>query len=61
MNVAPYDANLYRQYTKLLLNQKRMRELCAVSAEGAKKFPQDDLLRGLVSECADNAQGKRTD
>jgi hypothetical protein len=61
MNVAPYDANLYRQYTKLLLNQKRMHEVCTVSAEGAKKFPQDDLLRGLVSGCTDNAQGKRTD
>jgi hypothetical protein len=60
MNVAPYDANLYRQYTKLLLNQKRMRDACAVSAEGSKKFPQDDLLRDLASGCADSAQGKQT-
>jgi len=60
MNVAPYDANLYRQYTKLLLNQKRMRDACAVSADGSKKFPQDDVLRDLASGCADNARGKQT-
>ena len=60
MNVAPYDANLYRQYTKLLLEQKRVREACEVSAEAAKKFPQDDLLRDLRSRCVDNAQGKLT-
>ena len=60
MNVAPYDANLYRQYTKLLLNQKRVREACEVSAEGAKKFPQDDRLRDLMSQCADSGQGKVT-
>jgi len=60
INVAPYDANLYRQYTKLLFNQKRAREACDVSAEGAKKFPQDDLLRDLTYRCADSAPGKLT-
>ena len=58
MNVAPYDANLYRQYAQVLLNQKRVREACDVCAEGARKFPQDDVLRNLMSRCADNIQGK---
>jgi hypothetical protein len=60
MEMAPYDANLYRQYTKLLLNQKRVREACEVTAEGAKKFPQDDLLRDLLTRCSDDAQRKLT-
>jgi hypothetical protein len=60
INVAPYDANLYRQYTKLLLDQKRVHEACEIGGEGAKKFPQDDLLRDLMSRCADNGQGKLT-
>lgn len=60
IDMAPYDANLYRQYSNLLLNQKRVREACEVIAEGAKKFPQDDLFRDLMSRCADNGQGKLT-
>jgi hypothetical protein len=60
MNMAPYDANLYRQYTKVLLDQKRVREACGVTAEGAKKFPQDDLLRDFLSRCSNNAQPKLT-
>jgi hypothetical protein len=59
MNVAPYDANLYRQYSKILLDQKRIREACEVTAEGAKKFPQDDLLRDFLSRC-NNAQPRLT-
>jgi len=58
MNVAPYDANLYRQYGKLLLNEKRVREACAVATEAAKKFPQDDLSRDLLSRCSGNAPDK---
>src|SRR5262249_51725728 len=58
INAAPYDANLYRQYAKLLLNEKRVREACAVTTEGAKKFPQDDLLRDLLARCAGNTQDK---
>jgi hypothetical protein len=58
MKVAPYDANLYRQYAKLLLNQKQMRAACDVSAEGAQKFPQDDQLRDLMFRCADGHLGR---
>jgi len=59
IDLAPYDANLYRQYTKLLLDQKRMREACEVAAGGVKKFPQNDLLRDLMSRCADKDLGRR--
>jgi hypothetical protein len=58
MKVAPYDANLYRQYAKLFLSQNRARKACEVSSEAAKKFPQDDLLRDLLSRCAGNAHSK---
>jgi len=58
MNVAPYDANLYRQYGKLLLNEKRVREACAVATEAAKKFPQDDWSRDLLSRCSGSAPDK---
>jgi hypothetical protein len=58
INVASYDANLYRQYGKLLLNQKRVRDACAVATEGAKRFPQDDWLRDLLLRCGGNAQDK---
>jgi hypothetical protein len=58
MKAAPYDANLYRQYAKILLDDKRLREACEVATEGAKKFPQDDFLRDLRSRCAANPLGK---
>ena len=58
MNVAPYDANLYHQYGKLLVNEKRVREACAVASEAAKRFPQDDWLRDFLSGCHENAQDK---
>jgi hypothetical protein len=58
INMAPYDANLYRQYAKLLLKQNRVREACAYTTDAAKKFPQDDSLRDFLSRCAGNAPGK---
>ena len=58
ISAAPYDANLYRQYAKVLLDEKRVREACAVTGEGTKKFPQDDLLRELQSRCGSDAQDK---
>jgi hypothetical protein len=60
INMAPYDANLYRQYVKLLLKQNRVREACAHTTDAAKKFPQDDSLRDFLSRCAGNAPGKAT-
>jgi hypothetical protein len=58
INAAPYDANLYRQYAKVLHDEKRVREACAVTSEVTKKFPQDDLLRDLESRCGSDAQDK---
>lgn len=58
MKVAPYDANLYRQYAKALLSQNRIREACEFTVKGTMKFPQDDSMRAFQSRCADNAQGK---
>jgi len=58
IEAAPYDANLYRQYAKLLLIEKRVREACAVTGEGTRKFPQDDMLRDLQWRCASGAQDK---
>ena len=59
MRVAPYDANLYGQYAKLLVDDKRWREACEVVTEGAKKFPQDDFLRDFRSRCAAEPQATR--
>lgn len=51
IKMAPYDANLYRQYAKLLLGQNQLREACQVTRDAGDKFPQDDLLRDLASRC----------
>jgi hypothetical protein len=53
IKLAPYDAELFRASVKILFARDQMREACAVATEGQRKFPQDDVLRGLLRRCDD--------
>ena len=57
MQLAPYDAALYRLSTTIYFALNKMQEACAVAAEGRQRFPQDDAIRALMNRCASASVG----
>ncbi|MGA8622249.1 MAG: cytochrome c3 family protein [Candidatus Sulfotelmatobacter sp.] len=57
MQLAPYDAELYRVSTKIYLRLNKMQEACEVAAKARQRFPQDDEIRALMNRC-DSASGE---
>jgi hypothetical protein len=51
MQIAPYDAELYRLSVKIYFTLSKTQEACQVAAEGRHKFPQDDAIRNLSKRC----------
>src|SRR5580693_1988869 len=51
MQLAPYDAELYRLSTRIYLTLNKMQEACEVAAKGSQRFPQDDAIRSLRKRC----------
>jgi len=51
MQLAPYDAELYRLGTTIYFALNKMQEACEVAAQGKRKIPQDDAIRGLMKRC----------
>jgi hypothetical protein len=51
MQVAPYDAELYRLSVKIYFTLSKTQEACQVAAQGRQKFPQDDAIRDLSKRC----------
>ena len=51
MQLAPYDAELYRLSTQIYFALNKMQEACEVTAQAKQKFPQDDAIRALMSRC----------
>jgi hypothetical protein len=52
MQLAPYDAELYRLSTSIYLARNKMQDACEVAAKGRQRFPQDGAIRALVNRCA---------
>ena len=59
MEVDPYDGELYRLSTKIYFAINKMQEGCEVATQGRRKFPQDDVIRGLSERCEAVPAGKR--
>jgi hypothetical protein len=59
MEVDPYDCELYRLSTKIYFAINKMQEGCEVATQGRRKFPQDDVIRGLSERCETIPAGKR--
>jgi hypothetical protein len=59
MEVAPYDAELYRLSAKIHFALKKIQEACEVATNGKQKFPQDDAIRDLSKRCETAPAGKR--
>ena len=59
MEVVPYDGELYRLSTKICFAINKMQEGCEVATQGRRKFPQDDVIRGLSERCETIPAGKR--
>ncbi len=59
MEVAPYDAELYRLSTKTFFALNKMQEACEVATQGKQKFPQDDVIRNLSKRCEHVPAGAR--
>jgi hypothetical protein len=57
MQLAPYDAELYRLSTTIYFALNKMQEACEVAARGRQRFPQDDAIRGLMKRCDAVAAG----
>jgi len=51
MHLDPYNAALYRLGTRIYVALDRMHEACQLAAEGKRKFPQDDAIRGFMRRC----------
>jgi hypothetical protein len=51
MQIAPYDAELYRLSIKIYFALNKMQEGCELAAKGKKKFPQDEAIRALTNQC----------
>jgi hypothetical protein len=58
MQLDPYDADLYRQCSKIYFTLNKMQEGCEVAAKGRQRFPQDDAIRALVNRCDTAAVSK---
>ena len=59
MEVAPYDAELYRLSTKTFFALNKMQEACEVATQGKQRFPQDDVIRNLSKRCEHVPAGAR--
>lgn len=59
MEVAPYDAELYRLSTKTYFALNKMQEACEVATQGKQKFPQDDVIQNLSKRCENIPAGAR--
>jgi predicted Zn-dependent protease len=59
MQVAPYDAELYRLSVKTYFTLSKIQEACEVAAQGRQKFPQDDAIRDLSTRCDGAPAGAR--
>ncbi len=57
MQVAPYDAELYRLSVKIYFTLSKTQEACQVAAQGRQKFPQDDAIRDLSKRCDSSPAG----
>jgi hypothetical protein len=57
MQIAPYDAELYRLSVKIYFTLSKTQEACQVAAEGRHKFPQDDAIRNLSKRCDSTPAG----
>ena len=51
MQIAPYDAELYRLSARIYFALNKIQEACEVAAQGRQKFPQDDAIRNLSKRC----------
>jgi hypothetical protein len=51
MQLAPYDAELYRLGATLYFALNRMQEACEVAAKGSQRLPQNDAIRSLMKRC----------
>ena len=51
IQVAPYDAELYRLSVKIYFTLGKTQEACQLAAQGRQKFPQDDAIRDLSKRC----------
>jgi hypothetical protein len=51
MQLAPYDAELYRLGATICFALHSMQEACGIAAEAKQKFPQDDAIRSLMKRC----------
>ena len=57
MQVAPYDAELYRLSAKIYFALNKTQEACQVAAQGSRKFPQDDVIQNLSKRCVTASAG----
>jgi hypothetical protein len=57
MQLAPYDAELYRLGAKIYFALNKTQEACEVAARGSQRFPQDDAIRGLLNRCGRASKG----
>ena len=51
IQLAPYDADLYRLSMTTYFALNKMQEACEVAAKGRQRFPQDDAIRALMKRC----------
>lgn len=51
LQLAPYDAELYRLGATIYFALNRMQEACEVAAKGRQRLPQDDGIRSLMKRC----------
>ncbi|HWY52921.1 MAG TPA: hypothetical protein VNZ03_00555 [Terriglobales bacterium] len=58
MEVAPYEAELYRLGTKIYVALNKTQEACKVATRGKQKFPQDDVIRDLSKQCGTTPAGE---
>jgi hypothetical protein len=51
IHLDPYNPELYRLGTRIYIALNQMREACQLAAEGGRRFPQDDAMRGFMKRC----------
>jgi hypothetical protein len=57
LQLASYDAELYRLSTTIYFALNKMQEACEVASKGRQRFPQDDAIRGLMNRCDTGSVG----
>jgi tetratricopeptide (TPR) repeat protein len=51
IQLAPYDAELYRISITTYFALNKVQEACEVAATGKQRFPQDGAIRALMNRC----------